>query len=466
MKLIIMTEATHDDLKARLERAEDILRTLEHGEADAILGRDGPSFVRSMNVIGREGQVKLALEELAKARAIELEVARKSKEAAEAANIAKSNFLSHMSHELRTPLNAMLGFAQLMEISVPPATGAQIERLRQITKAGWYLLDLINEILDLSLIESGKLSLSPETLSLEQVMLECQNMIELQVQNRDIKLTFPQFDNPCYVCADRIRLKQVLVNLLSNAIKYNREHGTVEVRCAENTPGRVRISIKDSGAGLSPEKLAQLFQPFNRLGQENSDIEGAGIGLALTKRLVDVMEGTIGVESNVGVGCEFWIELPQAELPQLVGETAHPAELSLQMHENMGQHILLYVEDSPANLMLVEQIIEGHPHLKMVSARDGNQGVALAHAHLPDVILMDINLPGISGIEAMNILRKDPATKHIPIVALSANAMFHDIEKGLEAGFFKYLTKPIKINELMSALDEALASVGNEQSSA
>ncbi|MEQ1742591.1 MAG: ATP-binding protein [Candidatus Nitrotoga sp.] len=453
-----MNEAAHDDLKARLERAEDILRTLEHGEADAVLGKDGPSLVRSMDVIGKESQVKLALEELAKARVIELEIARKSKEAAEAANIAKSNFLSYMSHELRTPLNAILGFAQLMEIGVPPPTGVQIEWLGQITKAGWYLLGLINEILDLSLIESGKLSLSLETLSLEQVMLECQNLIESQVQKRDIKLTFPQFDNPCYVCADRIRLKQVLVNLLSNAIKYNREHGTVEVRCAESTPGRVRISIKDSGAGLSPEKLAQLFQPFNRLGQENSDIEGTGIGLVVTRRLVDVMEGTIGVESNVGGGCEFWIELPQAELPQLVGETAHPAELSLQTHENLGQHILLYVEDNPANLMLVEKIIEGRPHLKMVSARDGNQGVVLAQAHLPDVILMDINLPGISGIEAMNILRKDPATNHIPVIALSAHAMLHDVEMGLEAGFFKYLTKPIKINELMSALDEALAS--------
>jgi signal transduction histidine kinase/ActR/RegA family two-component response regulator len=463
--VIITTEATHDDLKARLERAEDILRTLEHGEADAVLGRDGPSLVRSMNVIGMERQVKLALEELAKARAIELEIARKSNEAAEAANFAKSNFLSYMSHELRTPLNAILGFAQLMEIGVPPPTSVQIERLSQINTAGWYLLGLINEILDLSLIESGKLSLSPEFLSLELVMLECANMIESQAQKRDIKLIFSQFDNPCYVSVDRIRLKQVLVNLLSNAIKYNREHGTIEVKCAVSTPGRIRISIKDSGAGLSPEKLAQLFQPFNRLGQENSDIEGTGLGLMVTKRLIDVMEGTIGVESNVGIGCEFWIELPQAELPQLVGETAQPSEISPQTHENLGQHLLLYVEDNPANLVLVEQIIKGCPLLSMISARDGNQGVALAQAQLPDIILMDINLPGISGIAAMNILRYDPATKHIPIIALSAHAMLNDIEKGLEAGFFKYLTKPIKINELMSALDAAIASMRKEQKS-
>lgn len=463
-----MTEAAHDDLKLRLERAEDILRTLEHGEADAVLGKEGPSLVRSMNLIGGESQVKLALEELAKARAIELEIARKSQEAAEAANIAKSEFLSQMSHELRTPLNAILGFAQLMESSVPPPTGAQIERLTQITKAGWYLLSLINEILDLSLIESGKLSLSPESLSLKQVMLECQQMIEPQAQKSDIKLTFSPFDNTCFVRADRGRLKQVLVNLLSNSIKYNREHGTVDVRCAESASGRIRISIKDSGVGLSPEKLAQLFQPFNRLGQENGAIEGTGIGLVVVRRLLDLMGGTIGVTSDVGGGggSEFWIELPQAELPQLVGETAQPAEFAPQTHENLGQHLLLYVEDNPANLMLVEQIIEGRPRLSMISASDGNQGVALARTQLPDVILMDINLPGISGIEAMNILRKDPATKHIPVIALSAHAMLQDIEKGLEAGFFRYLTKPIKINELMSALDAALASAGNEQPSA
>ena len=460
-----MNEAAHDDLKARLERAEDILRTLELGEADAILGKNGPSLLHSMDVVAGQSQITLALEELAKARAVELEIARKSKEAAEAANIAKSMFLSHMSHELRTPLNAILGFAQLMETSVPPASDVQIERLGQITKAGWYLLGLIDEILDLSLIESGKLSLSLESLSLEQIMLECENMIELQAQKLDVKLTFPQFDNPCFVRADQIRLKQVLFNLISNAIKYNREHGTVEVTCAKSTPGRMRISIKDSGVGLSPEKLSQLFQPFNRLGQENSGIEGTGIGLVVTRRLVDLMEGTIGVESNVGGGCEFWIELPLAKLPQLPGETALTAEISPQAQRNQGQRFLLYVEDNPANLMLVEQIIERQPHLKMMSACDGNQGVALAQAQLPDVILMDINLPGISGIEAMNILRNDPATKHIPVIALSAHAMLHDVEMGLEAGFFKYLTKPIKINELMSALDEALASVENVQPS-
>ena len=400
------------------------------------------------------------LEQLLTEKNAELE---HSRAAAEKANLAKSDFLSSMSHELRTPLNAILGFAQLLESSSPPPTANQALKLQQILKSGWYLLELINEILDLAVIESGKLTLSPEPLSLEKVMLECQAMIEPQAQKRDAKLSFPRFDIPYFVHADRVRLKQVLINLLSNAIKYNRDHGAVQVTCAATNLGRIRIGIKDNGAGLSPEKLAQLFQPFNRLGQENGGVEGTGIGLVVTRRLVDLMEGTIGVESIVGEGSEFWIELIQADMPQLADEIILPTELSPSGQENSEQRILLYVEDNPANLMLVEQIIESQPRLNMMSARDGNHGVRLARAHLPDVILMDINLPGISGIEAMNILRKDPMTKHIPIIALSANAMLRDIEKGLEAGFFRYLTKPIKLNEFISALDGALEQFSRDK---
>jgi len=403
------------------------------------------------------------LEQILKEKNIELELTRA---VAEKANVAKSDFISSMSHELRTPLNAILGFSQLLEASIPPPTAIQAIRIEQIHKAGWYLLELINEILDLAVIESGKLTLSPEPLSLAKVMLECQAMIEPQAQSRDIKLTFPKFDLPCFVHADRVRLKQVLINLLTNAIKYNHEHGTVEVKYAENTPDHIRISIKDSGVGLPPEKLAQLFQPFNRLGQENGDVEGTGIGLVVTRRLVDLMEGTMGVESIVGEGSEFWVELLRSEMP-LAAEISRPADHLPRVRgkNNSAPHTLLYVEDNPANLMLVEQIVDGHPHVNMLSARDGNTGVALARAHNPDVILMDINLPGISGIEAMNILRKDQATKHIPIIALSANAMLRDIERGLEAGFFRYLTKPIKINEFMSALDAALEFVENRKQS-
>jgi len=216
------------------------------------------------------------------------------------------------------------------------------------------------------------------------------------------------------------------------------------------------IRIKDSGAGLPPEKLAQLFQPFNRLGQETGTEEGTGIGLMVTKQLVELMGGAIGVESTVGVGSEFWVDLVRDVMPQLAAEHVMAAELVPHAQGNAALRTLLYVEDNPANLMLVEQIIEGVPHVRMLSARDGNSGIALARAHLPEVILMDINLPGISGIQALKILREDPATAHIPVLAISANAMPRDIQKGLEAGFFRYLTKPIKISEFMQALDSAL----------
>ncbi|MGZ8158798.1 MAG: hybrid sensor histidine kinase/response regulator [Methylobacter sp.] len=383
----------------------------------------------------------------------QLEIA---KAAAEKANLAKSDFLSSMSHELRTPLNAILGFAQLLEAGSPPPTAIQIVRLNQIIKAGWYLLELINEILDLALIESGKLSLSQEPVSLIDVMSECRAMIEPQAQQRNIKLTFLPFDNTCFVYADRTRVKQILINLLSNAIKYNREQGTVEIKCTANVPERIRVSIKDSGAGLPPEKLAQLFQPFNRLGQETGNVEGTGIGLVVTKQLIELMGGAIGVDSTVGVGSEFWIELIRDVTPQHADSHKLPKELAPQAQENTALFTLLYVEDNPANLMLVEQIIDAYPQVHMLSACDGNLGIALARAHLPDVILMDINLPGISGIEALRILREDQATARIPVIALSANAMPRDIEKGLKAGFFRYLTKPIKINEFMNALDNAL----------
>jgi signal transduction histidine kinase/ActR/RegA family two-component response regulator len=393
----------------------------------------------------------------------ELESARA---VAEKANLAKSNFLSSMSHELRTPLNAILGFAQLLESGAPAPTATQIIRLHQIIKAGWYLLDLINEILDLAVVESGKLSLSLEPLSLSDVLLECQAMIGPQAQQRGINISFDKVDPTWFAHADHTRVKQALINLLSNAIKYNREQGTVEVACTATSPERIRISIKDSGAGLPPEKLAQLFQPFNRLGQETGAEEGTGIGLVVTKQLVELMDGTIGVESAVGVGSEFWIELVRDGMPQLAAEHAMAAERAPQAQGNAPQRTLLYVEDNPANLMLVEQIIEGHPHVRMLSARDANLGIALARAHLPDVILMDINLPGLSGIQALKILHDDPATAHIPVLAISANAMPRDIQKGLEAGFFRYLTKPIKVNEFMQALDGALELADTESEGA
>ncbi len=375
---------------------------------------------------------------------------------AEKANLAKSDFLSSMSHELRSPLNAILGFAQLMDSDSPPATASQKASIDQILHAGWYLLELINEILDLAVIESGKLSLSVEPVSLAEVMLECQAMIEPQGSARGIKLTFPHFDHPRFVHADRTRMKQVLINLLSNAIKYNQLDGAVTVECAPTAGNRVRISVTDTGAGLSEERLQQLFQPFNRLGQESSVVEGTGIGLVMSKRLVELMGGEIGVESTVGAGSVFWYELDSSVAPEIVAEADATYHQPALLAHDASVHTLLYVEDNPANLTLVEQLIARRPDMRLLSAVNGILGVEMARRHLPEVILMDINLPGISGIEALKILRDDPLTAHIPVMALSANAMPTDIKRGIDAGFFRYLTKPIKVGEFMEALTIAL----------
>ncbi|MDL2354378.1 MAG: PAS domain S-box protein [Pseudomonadota bacterium] len=381
-----------------------------------------------------------------------------AKAAAEKANRAKSEFLSSMSHELRTPLNAVLGFAQLMASEVPAPAAHQQRSIDQILKGGWYLLRLINEILDLAMIESGKVTMSQESMSLTDVLQDCRDMIEPQAAKRGITLTFPKFDTHFFVHADRTRVKQVMINLLSNAVKYNTSGGSVIVQCNAVAKGRVRLSVKDTGAGLAPHQLEQLFQPFNRIGQEQSAEEGTGIGLVVTKQLVELMGGQIGVESSVGIGTVFWVEFDAASAPTLALEQIDEVTLQRRTRARAAGELptLLYVEDNPANLALVEQLIGRRGDLKLLTAIDGHLGIELARAYLPDVILMDINLPGISGYGALKILNEDPATAHIPVMALSANAVPRDIEKGLEAGFLRYLTKPIRVREFMDALDYAL----------
>ena len=374
--------------------------------------------------------------------------------AAEDANRAKSDFLSHMSHELRSPLNAVLGFAQLLQSGTPPPTARQNESLGEILKAGWYLLGLIDEILDLSLIESGRLSCVLESVQLADVLHDCLAMVQGQAAACGIRLSLSQLDEGCMVTCDRTRLKQVFINILSNAIKYNREGGTVQVHFEDTGHSRICIRIEDSGSGLNPEQLGHIFQPFDRLGQEVGVIKGTGIGLALSKRLVELMGGRIGVHSVVGQGSVFWVELdtPGTQAPAPAPEPApEPAAVGSR------PYTVLCVEDNPANQLLLQRLLARRSDVSLVLAGDGEHGVQLAHEMQPDVVLMDINLPGLSGLDAMERLAADAATAHIPVIAISALAMQHDIARGLQAGFFRYLSKPIKIGALTEALEAALA---------
>jgi PAS domain S-box-containing protein len=450
IKLVLSEEKVTDyELSAR---ARDGKKTVVSYNATTFYDRD--QKLQGVFAAARDVTERKRFERALQETNDELESA---KSAAEKANLAKSDFLSSMSHELRSPLNAILGFAQLLESTSPLPTASQKESIEQILKAGWHLLALINEVLDLAVVESGMLQISLEPVSLAEVIAECQGMMDPQAQQRGISMAFPRLESPYYVAADRTRVKQVLINLLSNAIKYNRERGTVEVSCSATGSQRIRVSVMDSGAGLPPEKLTQLFQPFNRLGQENSAEEGTGIGLVMSKRLVELMGGLVGVESRVGAGSAFWFELSSAAAPKFATDRVEPmAATQGRVDPGTPLRTLLYVEDNLANLKLVEQLIARRPDMRLLSAVNGNLGVDLARDELPEVILMDINLPGISGIQALKILREDAATAHIPVLALSANALPLDIEKGLEAGFFRYLTKPIKISEFMKALDVAL----------
>jgi signal transduction histidine kinase/ActR/RegA family two-component response regulator len=407
------------------------------------------------------------LEQRVHERTLQLEMANRelamAMEEAKSANQAKSAFLSSMSHELRTPLNAILGFAQILTSDKLPSTLAQKKEFAShILKSGRHLLTLINEILDLAKIESGAVALSMEPVALPEILQECEVMMAPLASARSVRLLFP---DRCTVnvTADRTRLKQVLLNLLSNAIKYNREGGAVVVDCAPPAPGLVRISVQDTGMGLKPEQVRMLFQPFNRLGQEAGVEEGSGIGLVVTKRLVELMGGTIGVSSSPGVGSMFWAELKTTEpVPSPLVGRPDPlaARAALPGRDSIT---LLYVEDNPANLKLVQEIIRFRPELRLLSAPDGQLGLELARAHVPDLILLDINLPGMSGFEVLRQLRADPRTAAIPAIALTANAMPRDVERGIAAGFFRYLIKPINIDEFTEAVNSTIGGIAERQ---
>ncbi|MFA6070198.1 MAG: ATP-binding protein, partial [Janthinobacterium sp.] len=385
-------------------------------------------------------------------------------EEARSANYAKSAFLSSMSHELRTPLNAILGFAQILSSDRLPSTLEQKKEFAgHILKSGRHLLTLINEILDLAKVESGTVSLSLEPVGLDAILQECRDMIAPLASQRGIGMAFPDAC-PLNVLADRTRLKQILLNLLSNALKYNREQGQVAIDCAPHAGGRVRISVRDTGVGLDAEQLALLFQPFNRLGQEGGTEEGSGIGLVVTKRLVELMDGNIGVSSAPGEGSTFWIELRLVDAVPIPVVPALPRpDLAGALLEHSAPVTLLYVEDNPANLTLVEEIVRYCPQLQLLTATDGRLGVEMARTHLPQLILMDINLPHVNGTDALKLLRADPRTAHIPVIALTANAMPGDVERSMALGFYRYLTKPINLDEFTEAINSTLAYVAQQR---
>ncbi|MBD3671630.1 MAG: response regulator [Gammaproteobacteria bacterium] len=367
-----------------------------------------------------------------------------AKEEAENANLAKSLFLSRMSHELRTPLNAILGFGQVMQFDIKDEN--QKNYVTEILKAGDHLLSLIEDLLDLSRIESGRLTLSVRPLYINQIINESVRIVKPSSMEYDIQI-INDCDTQACIIADSTRVKQILLNLLNNAIKYNRESGSIYIECKQQDTEFLRICVTDTGKGIDPENIQHLFVPFERLGVEHEGIDGTGIGLALCKQLIELMAGRIGVESIPDKGSTFWFELPLApvdELPDSLGVTPEVAKAK-------GMRVL-YIEDNLANLRVVEAIFSKFPELTLISATNGTHGIQLAQDYRPDKILLDINLPDINGFEVLKQFKEDERTRDIPVIAISADAMPLEIQKGLDAGLQDYLTKPIKLGALIDAL--------------
>jgi PAS domain S-box-containing protein len=380
--------------------------------------------------------------------------ARQAQRVAEEANRAKSEFLSRMSHELRPPLNSILGFAQLLDLE--GGTPEQRESIHYILRGGRHLLELINEVLDIARIEEGRLPLSPEPVPVQELLLQSLNLVRPLATARALHLptTLPE---PCatHVLADRQRLQQVLLNLLTNAIKYNRPGGTVQVRCATVAADRLRIFVEDTGLGLTPDQVDRLFTPFERLGAEQSQIEGTGLGLALSQRLVQAMGGTIGVASTPGEGSSFWLELAVSEDP--VERLARTGEFALALAQPGGRAArVLYVEDNLSNLKLIERLLAHRANVRLLSAMQGQLGLELAREHQPDLILLDLHLPDLAGDEVLRRLQGDATTRRIPVVIMSADATPNQIVRLRAAGARDYLTKPIDVARFLTVVDDLL----------
>ncbi len=382
-----------------------------------------------------------------------------AKEDAETADRAKSEFLSRMSHELRTPLNAILGFGQVLQMQKLPA--AQNDRVGHIVTAGRHLLGLINEVLDISRIEAGRVELSLEPVCVADVADETLSLIKPLAGERGVELHGVSPGHPLhgeYVMADRQRFKQVLLNLLSNAVKYNRQGGTVRLTYAQPTPdGRLRMSVADTGAGIPADKLARLFVAFDRLGAENSDVQGTGLGLALSKRLIEAMGGQIGVDSTVGEGTSFWIELPraQSQIKTVLGARTDNGA-PLPMGTLARTHNVLYIEDNLSNLTLIEHLLADQPAIKLMTAMQGGLGLELARQHRPDLILLDLHLPDVPGWDVLAQLKADDATRAIPVIIVSADATPRQVERLMKAGALAYLTKPLEVDRFQLTLRQAL----------